>query len=506
MKRISFLLILGISFSTLTAQSVIDGLRYSQENPNGSARFKGLSGAMGALGGDFSAMAINPAGSAVFLNSSANISVGLYDNNNDATYFDTSINAIDTDIALSQAGGVFVFNNDQEESQFKKFTIGINYDLTNNFSNQVFIDGNSNMSVDQFFLAQAQGVPLNLLILQPGESTSDLYSFLGETEGVSAQNAFLGYQGFIFNPLNPDNNQNSQYVSNLGSGNYNQQYTYLTDGDNSKFTLNFGAQITDKLYFGLNLNSHTIDYRQSTFLLERNANANSTVKQIGFENNLAVLGSGFSAQIGAIAKLGENFRVGLNLDTPTYYVISEETTQSLRTVRVEDGINLTEFIAPNVINVYQDYNLRTPAKVGLSGAYIFGKDGLISFDYSFKDYSNVQFSPKEDLFFQSLNNTIENTLKSASTYRLGGEYRIQKWSLRAGTSYEESPYQNKIQLDDVLGFSTGLGYNFGNYTIDLAYSRASQDRNQRLYSTGLNTAGAVENTNSNVVFSIGFLF
>ncbi len=506
MKRISFLLVLAISFSTLNAQTVSDGLRYSLENPSGSARFRALSGAMGALGGDFSAMAINPAGSAVFLNSSANISVGLSDNNNDASYFGTNTRAIDTDITLNQAGGVFVFDNDNEDSQLRKFTIGINYDFTNNFSNQLFIDGKSNSSVDQFFISQAQDIPLNLLTLQGGESISDLYSFLGENQGVAAQNAFLGYQGFIFDPLNPDDNQNTQYISNLGSGTFNQEYTYLTSGANSKFTLNFGAQVTNNLFLGVNLNSHTIDYKQSTFLFETNDNLNSSVKQIGFENNLAVLGSGFSAQIGAIAKLGANFRLGLNFDTPTYYVISEETTQSLKTVRTENGTNLTTFIAPDVINVYQDYNLRTPAKVGLSAAYIFGKDGLISFDYSFKDYSNIEFTPSDDSYFRTLNSNIEAALTSASTYRIGGEYRIEKLSLRAGYSYEESPYQNKQVLDGISGYSAGLGYNFGNYSLDIAYSRADQDRMQRLYSTGLNNAASIQNTNSNVVFSLGFQF
>lgn len=506
MKRISFLLVTLFSLSALSAQNVIDGLRYSQEKINGTARFQALSGAMGALGGDLSAMAANPAGSAVFIKSYANISIGIFDKTNDVNYFNNNTRAIFTDASLNQAGGVFVFDNDNLDSVWKKFTLGLNYDTTNNFGDDVFIAGKSNASVDQFFLAQAQGIPLNSLTLQGSETNSDLYSFLGQNEGVGAQNAFLGYQSFIIDPVNPDDGQNTEYISNLGSGTFNQEYNFLSDGQNSKFTFNLGAQVTDNLYFGLNLNSLTIDYRQSTLLFETNTNVGSRVSQIGFENNLSVLGSGFSAQFGAIAKLGENFRFGLNVDTPTWYTISEETTQSLQTIRNENGQNVTAFINPNIINVYEDYTLKTPAKVGLSAAYIFGTKGLISFDYSYKDYSKIEFRPTNDSFFTTLNQNIDSSLKSSATYRVGGEYRIDKASLRAGYWYEESPYENNEILDSSLGFSFGAGYNFGNYNLDLAYSRAEQDKTQRLYNTGLTTAGSVNSAISNIILTLGFQF
>jgi hypothetical protein len=39
-------------------------LRYSQDNLNGTARFRAM-GAFGALGGDLSSLNVNPAGSAI---------------------------------------------------------------------------------------------------------------------------------------------------------------------------------------------------------------------------------------------------------------------------------------------------------------------------------------------------------------------------------------------------------------------------------------------------------
>ncbi len=506
MKRISFLLISLFSLGIIQAQDISDGLRYSTEQKTATARFTALSGAMGALGGDLSAMSVNPAGSAVFLNSNVTVSASVYYVENQANYFNTGIKSYADDVNLNQAGGVFVFDNSNEESPWRKFSIGVNYETAQNFENKLYIGGKGNTSIADFFLVQAQGIPLNLLQLQSGESISDLYDYLGESEGSLAQNAFLGYQAFLFDPVDPDNPNNSSYVSNIAGGSFNQEYTYLSQGYNSKFSINFGTQVTNNFYFGVNINTHTIDYTRSTFLFETNSNPGSTVNRIGFENNLSVLGSGISAQIGAIAKVADNFRFGLSLDTPTWYEISEETTQYLESRRVENGQPITEIVDPRVVNVFEDYNLSTPGKVTASAAYIFGQNGLISFDYSYKDFSQIEFSPTDDSYFRSINNSIETALKGVSSYRAGAEYRIDQLSLRGGFHYEESPYKNTENLGELVGFSLGAGYNLGKMNLDLAYSRSEQERNQQLYSVGLTDSAKINTIYSNFVASLGFTF
>lgn len=69
MKKL-FLFIGILSMSFLSAQDITDALRYSQQDILGTARYRAMSGAFGALGGDLSALQINPAGSAVFFKSS----------------------------------------------------------------------------------------------------------------------------------------------------------------------------------------------------------------------------------------------------------------------------------------------------------------------------------------------------------------------------------------------------------------------------------------------------
>lgn len=504
MKPFYFLLFTALSMSIASAQNITDGLRYSTESNVGSARFTALSGAMGALGGDLSAMENNPAGGAVFVNSNLTLSGSLTDVKNTSTYFNNSENSFDDRLNLNQVGGIFVFQNFSESSSLKKLTVGVNYQISNNFHNEIFLSGIGNQTIAGFFLAQAQGIPLDNLETQPGESISSLYQYLGETSGTSAQNAFLGYQGYLYDALDPENPQNTSYVSNVAGDRFNHQYLSLTKGYNNKFTVNIAAQVTNDFFFGVNLNTHSLDFRKSEFFVESNNNIGSTINRIGFENNLTAYGAGVSAQIGAIARIANNFRVGLALDTPTWFQITEETSQYLETQRKEDGNNVTAIVDPRVINVFEDYTLKTPGKVTASAAYIFNQNGLISFDYSYKDYSNIKFTPANGSYFDSVNQSIETMLKGASVFRAGAEYRINQISLRGGFHYEESPYKEDKTLGDVMGFSLGTGYNFGNFNVDLAYSRSEQKREIPLYGFELNGQSRVNSTFSNFILSLGF--
>ncbi|AVI49985.1 transporter [Pukyongia salina] len=503
MKRKFFLLIAGFVMTFSSAQNITDGLRYGVDRTTGSARYTAMSGAFGALGGDLSAIGINPASSAVFITNDLSFSLGVLDRENNATYFGSEARGIDTDVAINQAGGVFVYDNVNENSNWKKFTVGINYNNTLNHDDDVFIQGNGNRSIASYFLTLAQGIPLELLQLQGGESISSLYSFLGETEGTAAQNAFLGFQGYIIDPVDAGNPNNTQYVSNIAPGRFNQEYYATSTGFNGKYTINFGAQYTEQFYFGVNLNFHAIDYVESNFLFETNSNPGSIVNQVEFENNLSVLGGGFSAQLGGIFKVSDEVRLGLTYDTPTWFEISEETTQYLRTRRTEDGQSITAVVNPNVLNVFADYELRTPGRYAASAAYVFGKQGLISLDYSYKDYSQTKFSSDFSGEFSALNNSISSNLQGSSSVKLGGEYRINALSLRAGMQYEQSPYKNDMIVGDLTGFSLGLGYDFGEYNFDIAYARAQQDRSRQLYDVGLTSVSNIDTTFNNIVFTLG---
>jgi len=502
MKRFYFLVLTILSFATIQSQNLTDALLYSTENLNGTARFNALSGAFGALGGDISSIAINPAGSAVFINSVGSATLSVVDKKNKSTYFDTNTEASYVNLKFNQAGFVFPFTNPNQNSAFNKFSLGFNYIASNNYDNNVFIAGTGNTSIGTFFIAQANGVPLNLLQLQENETISSLYAYLGVNEGVSTQNAFLGYQGFIIEPVDSENLENTAYYSTIAPGSFNQKYYYSSGGYQGKYAFNFAAEINHMISIGINLNSNNFNYRKSTFLNETNNNAGSSVNYVGFQNDLYTYGGGFSAQFGAIAKVTNSLRLGFTYDTPIWHHIYEETTQYLETSREVDGVTYQESINPRIINVFSKYRLTTPWKIAASGAYIFGKSGLISFDYSYKDYSSTHFSASDSSYFSSQNTIIKNELTAASAIKIGGEYRINRLSLRGGYQYEESPYKKNTDQGDLTGFSGGFGLYLGAYSIDFSYSRIQQKGALQLYDIGLTDTASLDHIRNNYTVTV----
>jgi hypothetical protein len=85
------------------------GLLFSKENNSGTARFNAMSGAFGALGGDVSAIKINPAGAAVFNNSQFSASVNSRSTDITSSFYGNAITTQEEYFSFSQAGVVFFF-------------------------------------------------------------------------------------------------------------------------------------------------------------------------------------------------------------------------------------------------------------------------------------------------------------------------------------------------------------------------------------------------------------
>ena len=503
MKKLSLLFIGVLTMSYVSAQDISDAIMYSLDEIQGTARFRGMSGAFGALGGDLSAVSINPAGAAIFNRSGGSFSVSNLNKKNDVNYFNGISSSSDSKFDINQLGTVFVFNNTNQNSKWKKMALTINYDKVSDFDNNWYAVGSSTNSVDSYFLANAQGLRLDEISAFPGESLEDAYAEIGSYYGYQNQQAFLGYESYILEPFS-DTDDNTSYSSNIAPGTFNQDYSYFGRGYNGKLSFNIASQYQDNLYLGLNLNSHFFHYDKSTYLYESNSNPGSWISQVDFENNLHSTGTGFSFQLGGIIKLTEEFRAGLTYNSPTWFNVREETTQYLRTVRNEGGSNIVQSIDPSTLNVFPDYKLQTPGKFTGGLAYIFGDQGLISFDYSLKDFGNTKFKPTSDSYFSSQNSLMSNTLKNASTYKVGGEYRYKQISLRGGYRFEESPYKDDSLYGDLNGFSLGLGINFGQFKFDLAYDQSDRSVKNQFYSSGLTNAASVDSRISNVTGTLSF--
>jgi hypothetical protein len=484
------------TFATLVinAQDIKDVLRYSQENIKGTARFQAMSGAFGALGGDLSSISINPAGGAVFLNNHGAATLGLSNKKNNTTFSGSNSNTKDSNFNISQIGGIAIFD-DLKSNKWKNVSLGFNYDNTGDFNNEIFSRGTNNKSIDSYFLNYANGIKLGNI-----QDTNFYDQFFDE------QQATLGYETFIINPLDDNNINNTIYNSNVAQGTYLQQNIETTSGFNGKIAFNLSANYDDKLYIGMNLNGHFIDFRSTQIFTETNSNiipaGQTRVNNIRFENELYTYGSGFSLQVGAIYKPISNLRFGVALNSPTWYQLFDEARQGVTTSRFDMATNLpsrSEFLADVII--YEPYNLRTPWKATGSFAYVFGKKGLISIDYALTDYSFMKAGPSSN-YFNGLNREIENTFKTAGELRIGAEYKIKKFSLRGGYRYQDSSLKGNTNIGETKGYSAGLGYAFNTFKLDLAYSKIETNTNNPLFRTGLTNGVLNQNNNSN--FSLTF--
>jgi long-subunit fatty acid transport protein len=343
---------------------------------------------------------------------------------------------------------------------------------------------------------------LGPLRTQEGEFVEDAYLDIGANLGYSAQQAFLGFQAGIIEPVD-DVDQNTDYFSNAQYGTVNQRYQQSTSGFNSKFTANFATQYEDNLYLGASLNFHNVLYERVSLLDEQGYDADSPIQTIAFDNLLRTEGNGFSFSLGAIAKLNQTVRVGASYQSPTWYRLADDTSQRINSNLAVPDIDFINF---NIVNLYEEYRIKTPEKYTGSLALVFGQDGLISFDYSYQDMSKAELRPTSDPSFADENEFIGNTLGAVNAFRLGGEYRIEQVSLRAGYRYEQSPYEDTNFVGDLNGFSAGIGYTFGANRLDLAYSRTEQDTNSFFFDGGVDSAALINRVNTNIALGYTFKF
>lgn len=497
------LLCLGLS---VHAQNLNDALNYARKDILGTARYTAMSGAFGALGGDLSALSDNPAAGAVFLADRIDVSLLIGDYRADAIYGNHSNIKNHTNWNISNAGLVRVIPNYSGHSNWSKTTWGINYKLNSAYGGREFISGIGQYSLADYFTDLAQGYKLDLFTHRQNETVSSLYQLLGEQYGSRAQTAYLGYEAYLFDPVNPDSQDNTDYVANVAGNSFEHYKTYKTSGYNSVTNFNLSGLYNENLYLGINLNAHILDYSENKVIEELPESNSSNIDYIWFEESLKTTGTGFSAQIGAIYSFDSGLRLGASYTSPQWLKLEEETMQYIETDIYDQGELLTVIVDPRVINIYERYTLRLPAKLDLSAAYVIGSQGLISMQYGYTDQSKMAFKPRSSHYFSEQNDIIKEELQATSSFRIGGEYNIDFVSLRAGYHYEESPYKSSKALGDTQGYSFGIGFNFYNFKFDIAYLYSEQESNKHMIANSASDLYKIDNKQNNFIASLSFGF
>ena len=394
------------------------GVLFSKENINGTARFNAMSGAFGALGGDLSAIETNPAGAAVFLMSEFGLSLNFSNSETLTSYYGNSEISENDLTNLSQAGGVFVFNGYSNNSSWGKVALGFNFSIANDFENLWFVSGNSGFApITDFY-------------------DSDPVVYI---------------------------NSDGQYFENL------------TEGRNNKYTFTFASEYNENLYVGASISTYDVDYYQQFLIEEYNSDAIGNILDVSQIQELFTYGDGVSFNLGIISKPNDNIRLGLAYQSPVWYELSEDYYDF--DVEVYESIINDTFTDQSGINAF-DYSLKTPGKLTGSFAYIFEKQGLISVDYIYKNYSNIKLSKGA---FSTENQIFNTDLGSTGELRIGTEWRFDNISVRGGYHLEKSPYKNALESDDIEGYSLGAGFKFKGGKVDFSYQKYTNTAPYNMY-------------------------
>ena len=174
MKNILYFFLITISCLNITkAQTDEDVIRYSNLGVGGSTRFMGISGAMGAMGGDMSCASYNPAGLAMYRRSDLNVSFGLKITSTTSAFNGNNTQQGDATMSLNSFG--LLMNWVDKQNKYNRHSFGFTINQLQNFS-QTF---------------QIQG--------RPTPNKSMTLDMLDYTKGVLPQNLDPTYEGAAFN-------------------------------------------------------------------------------------------------------------------------------------------------------------------------------------------------------------------------------------------------------------------------------------------------------------------
>ena len=387
---------------------------YSSSDFGGTAKFNSMAGSMGALGGDLSAITINPAGTGVFISGDVAATLSVQNNKNNSNLFGSSFESSYTNTNLGQIGGVVSFDTGNT-SPWKFVNLAFNYS-TKNLENYVQTPGNSNIS-----------------------------------EAVK-----------YLNSSNAEVNDNLIY-----SG-----HAYDRTGTASNLNVSLGGNYENKIYLGAGLNFKSADFDQSDFFQLQLQNLGESAYYQKQYTPYRESSNGFSASVGIIGKINNNIRLGVAVESPTFWNLTRTYT--------EYGFNSNDNV---VYGIYDETRkLTTPMKLTLSGAVVASKNFAVNVDYTLgvtKPKYKVEGSAETQL-----NDYFSSDYKNTSDLRVGAEYRVAGFRLRGGYGLEASPFSDSsikaINSNGVSGsnglnapfvgkretLAGGLGYDFKAFYID----------------------------------------
>jgi long-subunit fatty acid transport protein len=436
-------------------QNELDVLRYTDTDFFGSARTEAMAGSFGALGADFSAMQINPAGMGRFSSSHFAFSLSNISTRATGTYNDQELLHTTNTTKVNTIGKVFTGDVSRENNGkvFRQFSLG--YTRLRNFEMERRYEGQNFNSLIEVFAAEGDGIPMeNFEIFDERPFSTGLGLDAGVIE---------------FDPISVT------YLPILTDGDMYHERSIRTEGGIGEWHLGISENYLNKLYYGVSLGIRRVRYkefvRHRETLLEPE---DVTLRYFDYFNDLEAVGRGWNIKAGFIYLPHESLRFGLAYESPTQLRFEEKFSADMIGYHTFGTVEIPEDFKPRGSF---DYRMRTPMKVRGSGAFIFENRGAVNIDLEFLDYGRGKLRPAANAFMGSYDFAFENediraVLRPTLNLRVGGELKItQEIFIRGGLALLPQPFNKDISTISGLNktFAIGLGYEKNKINLDISF-------------------------------------
>ena len=498
MKKILSIMAAALLGTAVSAQETYDNAQLATKDLNGTARYVGMGGAMEALGADLSTIGTNPAGIGMFRRSMVAGSFG-FNSQQDAKSFG---NANKTNMSFDQAGFVYSMRS----GRHSMLNFGFNYTKSKNFDQILTAAGRLN-NASQNKLSAMKNVN-GVYTLQ------DKNNGLVSNSGAYSQADYL-YSNVLFNHYDANNPNDPNNATLTDKGVIVNQTTGLpvyynatgydfgrsTTGYIGQYDFNVSGNSNDRFYWGFTVGIYDVHYNSSSLYSESLVDGDKAIGDVAMNDERKITGTGFDVKAGLIFRPAEEspFRIGLYVHTPTWYDLTTRNYTVLNN-NTNEAYGSTE---RGKSSESYDFKFYTPWRFGVSLGHTVGNYLALGATYEYADYTtnDIRVNDGGEVDYwgnyyetssrdEAMKQNIKNSLKGVHTVKVGMEFKPEKnFAVRLGYNYQSAMYNKNGFKDgslesygtyyasttdytnwkDTHRFTAGVGYNYGNFSFDLAY-------------------------------------
>lgn len=491
MKTRYYILIMTMFLAaSVGAQDQVQAFRYSQVYPVGTARYMAMGGAFGAVGGDFTAASVNPAGLGIYRTSEFTITPSYVINKSSSNFQGNEIRDNATNLGIGNLGLVTSYNTNRTQGVVST-TLAFGYNTLNNFHSSSLIRGINNNSslLDNFILYANENQDLDIFY-----------------EDLAFQTGLMPYDSVtqeFWHDMLPDPGN--------GYDGYGEEQVRMREtwGYIGEYVFSAAMNISNKLYLGGTFGLHAVRFNEDIYHQETDVNDDIPVfDAFDFGEYNSTRGYGYVFKIGMIFRPIHLLRIGASFHAPVVYKLTDDKFTEINTSWDRNSGLQDDYLSSGLFS--KEYTLRTPYRASVSAAVVLGKLAIISAEYEYADYSASDLdSPGYNFWDENI--TIAEDFRAAHNIKAGAELNLKPFFARAGVQYYSNPYADERNGSDIMVYSGGLGIRTGQTFIDFAYALSTKTELYGLYQYTGDFEGGIETsvnnyTKSNFMVTLGYKF